>query len=176
MPALPVCLLEPVWVPFAALLPARPAVSPTHPLGRHRARVPDRVVVEHVVAALMHGSGDERVEDSPGRGAEQPLLRHDQPVDGAHSGAGRSGAASGRGRRLTADERAAVRRLAADVPALWGAPTTSADRTEVVRLLVDRVVVDRAPQSGDASGRGGLAAEEPDDRLAIAPEAARCTC
>jgi hypothetical protein len=46
-------------------------------------------------------------------------------------------------RRLTADERAAIRRLASDVPALWSAPTTAnADRKEVVRLLVDRVVVD----------------------------------
>jgi transposase len=61
MPALPVCLLEPVWVQFAALVPERPAVAPTHPLGRHRRRVPDRVVFEHVVAALVHGSGYERI-------------------------------------------------------------------------------------------------------------------
>lgn len=61
MPALPVCLLEPIWVQFVALLPARPVVSPTHPLGRHRARVPDRVVFEHVVDALVHGSGYERI-------------------------------------------------------------------------------------------------------------------
>jgi DNA invertase Pin-like site-specific DNA recombinase len=46
-------------------------------------------------------------------------------------------------RVLTADERAAIRRLAADIPALWHASTTTqADRKEVVRLLVDRVVVD----------------------------------
>src|SRR2546423_9306471 len=50
-----------MWVQFAALLPARPVVAPTHPLGRHRARVPDRVVFEHVVAALVHGSGYERI-------------------------------------------------------------------------------------------------------------------
>ncbi len=61
MPVLPGCLLEPVWVQFAALVPERPAVAPTHPLGRHRRRVPDRVVFEHVVAALVHGSGDERI-------------------------------------------------------------------------------------------------------------------
>ena len=61
MPALPVCLLEPVWVQFAALVPERPPVAPTHPLGRHRRRVPDRVVFEHVVAALVHGSGYERI-------------------------------------------------------------------------------------------------------------------
>ncbi len=61
MPALPVCLLDPVWEQFAALLPARPAVAPSHPLGCHRPRVPDRVVFEHVVAALVHGSGYERI-------------------------------------------------------------------------------------------------------------------
>ena len=61
MPALPVCLLEPLWAECAALLPARPAVAPSHPLGRHRRRVPDRVVFEHVGAALVHGSGYERI-------------------------------------------------------------------------------------------------------------------
>jgi Transposase DDE domain len=65
MPALPVCLLEPLWVQFAALLPQRPAVSPTHPLGCHRQRVPDRVVFQPVIAALVHGSGYERIS-SPG--------------------------------------------------------------------------------------------------------------
>jgi hypothetical protein len=50
----------PVWVRFGVLLPERPAVSPTHPLGCHR-RVPERVVFAHVAAALVHGSGYERV-------------------------------------------------------------------------------------------------------------------
>jgi transposase len=50
-----------VWAQFAALLPAHPAVAPTHPLGCHRPRVPDRVVFDHVVAALVHGSGYERI-------------------------------------------------------------------------------------------------------------------
>jgi transposase len=62
---MPVCLLEPVWEQFAALVPERPAVAPSHPLGCHRPRVPDRVVFEHVVAALVHGSGYERIA-SPG--------------------------------------------------------------------------------------------------------------
>ena len=65
MPAMPVSLFEPVWEQFSALLPDRPAVAPSHPLGRHRGRVPDRVVFEHVVAALVHGSGYERIA-SPG--------------------------------------------------------------------------------------------------------------
>jgi transposase len=57
--------LDPIWSQFVALLPERPAVAPTHPLGCHRRRVPDRVVFEHVVAALVHGSGYERIA-SPG--------------------------------------------------------------------------------------------------------------
>ncbi len=61
MPVLPVCLLRPLWEQFAALLPERPVVAPAHPLGCHRARIPDRVVFEHVIAALVHGSGYERI-------------------------------------------------------------------------------------------------------------------
>ena len=64
MPVLPVCLLEPLWVQFSALLPERPLVSPTHPLGCHRPRISDRVVFEHVIAALVHGSGYERIASS----------------------------------------------------------------------------------------------------------------
>lgn len=66
MPAVPSCLLEPIWVEFHALLnEARggepPAFDPGHPWGCHRRRVPDRVVFEHVVDALVHGSGYERI-------------------------------------------------------------------------------------------------------------------
>jgi hypothetical protein len=57
--------MEPLWVQFSALLPERPVVSPSHPLGCHRRRIPDRVVFEHVIAALVHGSGYERIA-SPG--------------------------------------------------------------------------------------------------------------
>lgn len=53
--------MEPVWAQFAVLLPDHPDVDPTHPLGCHRRRVPDRIVFEHVVAALVHGSGYERI-------------------------------------------------------------------------------------------------------------------
>jgi hypothetical protein len=53
--------LEPLWVQFSALLPERPRFSPTHPLGCHRERIADRVVFEHVIAALVHGSGYERI-------------------------------------------------------------------------------------------------------------------
>jgi transposase len=43
------------------LLPARPVVAPSHPLGCHRRRIPERVVFDHVLAALVHGSGYERI-------------------------------------------------------------------------------------------------------------------
>jgi hypothetical protein len=42
VPVVPVCLLKLLWEQFAALLPERPLVSPTHPLGGHRRRIPDR--------------------------------------------------------------------------------------------------------------------------------------
>ena len=45
-------------------------------------------------------------------------------------------------RGLAAAERAAIRRLAADIPALWhAATTTAAERKEIVRQVVQRVVV-----------------------------------
>lgn len=62
---MPSCLLEPLWDQFAALLPMRDEYAPNHPLGRHRRRVADRVVFEHIVQALVHGSGYERIS-SPG--------------------------------------------------------------------------------------------------------------
>jgi hypothetical protein len=66
VPVVPSCLLEPAWVEFCALLDERhggqpPQFDPGHPLGCHRRRVPDQVVFEHVVAALVHGSGYERI-------------------------------------------------------------------------------------------------------------------
>jgi transposase len=65
VPVLPVSVIEPIWDQFAGLVPVHPEVDPTHPLGCHRRRVPDRVVFDHVVAALVHGSGYERIA-SPG--------------------------------------------------------------------------------------------------------------
>jgi transposase len=59
-------LLEPVWVEFDALLTEQrggplPKFRPGHPLGCHRRRIPDRVVFEHLLDALVHGSGYERI-------------------------------------------------------------------------------------------------------------------
>lgn len=65
MPALPSCLLEPLWDQFAALLPARGEFAAGHPLGCHRRRIDDRTVFEHVMLALVHGSGYERIS-TPG--------------------------------------------------------------------------------------------------------------
>ncbi|MFD8263514.1 IS5 family transposase [Streptomyces griseoluteus] len=65
MPAVPSCLLEPLWDQFAALLPAREEFVTDHPLGCHRRRIADRTVFEHIVLALVHGSGYERIS-TPG--------------------------------------------------------------------------------------------------------------
>jgi hypothetical protein len=56
--------MEPIWAQVVAVLPDHPAVDPVHPLGCHRRRIPDRVAFEHVVAALVHGSGYERIATS----------------------------------------------------------------------------------------------------------------
>jgi hypothetical protein len=63
VPVLPASLIEPLWVEFAALIGAeeRPEFSPTHPWGCHRRRISDRVVFDHLIAALVHGSGYERI-------------------------------------------------------------------------------------------------------------------
>jgi hypothetical protein len=58
-------VIDPIWDQFAVLLPAHPEVDPSHPLGCHRRRIPDRRVFDHVVASLVHGSGYERIA-SPG--------------------------------------------------------------------------------------------------------------
>jgi len=46
-------------------------------------------------------------------------------------------------RILSEAEREAIRRLATDIPALWAVPTTmAADRKEIIRQVVERVIVD----------------------------------
>ncbi len=63
MPLLPASLIEPLWVEFATLIGSedRPEFVATHPWGCHRRRIPDRVVFDHLIAALVHGSGYERI-------------------------------------------------------------------------------------------------------------------
>src|SRR5919202_1756104 len=63
MPAVPSSLLEPIWVEFAAAVGTeeRPEFDPSHPLGCHRRRICDRVVFEHLLDAVVPGSGYERI-------------------------------------------------------------------------------------------------------------------
>jgi transposase len=60
MPALPSSILEPLWLQFAALLPARQAY---HPLGCHRRRIPDRVIFDKLIQILVFGCGYRRIAD-----------------------------------------------------------------------------------------------------------------
>jgi DNA invertase Pin-like site-specific DNA recombinase len=65
-------------------------------------------------------------------------------------------------RQLSAAERARIVALASDLPALWHSPETSAaERKEIVRLMVERVVVHVRAHSErtevEISWRGGLA-------------------
>ena len=66
MPLLPASLTEPLWVQVATLLndDDRPEFVADHPWGCRRRRIPDRVVFDHVLAALVHGSGYERIATS----------------------------------------------------------------------------------------------------------------
>jgi hypothetical protein len=126
VPLLPASLIEPLWVEFATLIKSneRPEFSATHPWGCHRRHISDRVVFDHVIAALVHGSGYERIA-TPGcsdrtirrrlaewatLGAGKTLLRialtayhrmigldlHDLSVDGAITKAPCGGEAAGR--------------------------------------------------------------------------------
>ncbi|WP_081636084.1 IS5 family transposase [Micromonospora sp. CNB394] len=63
MPAVPSWLSDPLWDQFAALLPARPAVDPTHPLGCHRRRVADRIVFDKLLQVLRFGCSYQGIAD-----------------------------------------------------------------------------------------------------------------
>src|SRR5918999_6474781 len=60
VPALQPYIIEPIWVQFSALLPAR---KTNHPLGCHRRRIPDRVVFEKLVQVLVFGCAYWRIAD-----------------------------------------------------------------------------------------------------------------
>jgi transposase len=60
MPALPPEILEPLWLQFTALLPARQVY---HPLGCHRRRIPDRVIFDKLIQVLVFGCGYRRIAD-----------------------------------------------------------------------------------------------------------------
>lgn len=60
MPALPSCLTEPIWEQVRPLLPDH---HDDHPLGCHRPRIPDRVVFDLLINALVFGAGYRRIAD-----------------------------------------------------------------------------------------------------------------
>jgi transposase len=60
VPALPSCIVEPLWDQFHALLPQR---EDTHPLGCHRPRIPDRVIFDKLIQVLVFGCGYRRIDD-----------------------------------------------------------------------------------------------------------------
>jgi hypothetical protein len=84
VPLLPASLIEPLWVEFAALIESdRPEFDPSHPWGCHRRRVPDRVVFDHVIAALVHGSGYERIATPAARTAPSAAASTTGPPPGS---------------------------------------------------------------------------------------------
>lgn len=60
MPAVPSCIIDPIWDQFADLLPVREV---DHPLGCHRPRIPDRVVFDKLVQVLVFGCAYNRIAD-----------------------------------------------------------------------------------------------------------------
>jgi transposase len=60
VPALPSCIIDPIWDQFVALLPPH---QDTHPLGCHRPRVGDRVVFDKLVQVLVFGCAYHRIAD-----------------------------------------------------------------------------------------------------------------
>jgi len=64
VPAVPSWLSDPLWDQFAALLPVRPAIDPSHPLGCHRPRVADRIVFDKLLQVLRFGCSYEGIADT----------------------------------------------------------------------------------------------------------------
>jgi transposase len=60
MPAIPSCIIEPIWQQFADLLPDRKV---DHPLGCHHPRIPHRVVFDKLVQVLVFGCAYKRIAD-----------------------------------------------------------------------------------------------------------------
>lgn len=66
MPAIPSCIIEPIWQQFADLLPDRKV---DHPLGCHHPRIPDRVVLTN---SYRYWSSAAPTRGSPTRGVRLP--------------------------------------------------------------------------------------------------------
>lgn len=60
MPAVPSCIIDPIWDQFTDLLPDREV---THPLGCHNPRIPDRVLFDKLVQVLVFGCAYEKIAD-----------------------------------------------------------------------------------------------------------------
>lgn len=60
MPALPPYIIEPIFEQFVALLPDRVV---HHPLGCHKPRIPDRVILEKLVQILVFGCAYRRIAE-----------------------------------------------------------------------------------------------------------------
>jgi transposase len=60
MPAIPSCIIDPIWDQFSELLPEKKV---EHPLGCHNPRIPDRVVFDKLVQVLVFGCAYERIAD-----------------------------------------------------------------------------------------------------------------
>ena len=64
MPALPSWLTTPLWDQFAALIPPRPVIDPSHPLRCHWRRINDRVVFDKLIQVLRFGCSYEAIADT----------------------------------------------------------------------------------------------------------------
>jgi len=60
VPAVPSCILDPLWQQVQALLPTRPD---HHPLGCHRPRIDDRLVFDKLVQVLVFGCAYDKIAD-----------------------------------------------------------------------------------------------------------------
>jgi hypothetical protein len=82
VPAVQPYIIEPVWEQFRVFLLERKS---NHPLGRHRLRIPDRVVFEKLVEILVFGCAYWRIADEEGklptrlRGRVWPSSRSSKP-------------------------------------------------------------------------------------------------
>lgn len=61
MPAVPSCIIEPIWGQLCALIP--PVVD-DHPLGCHRPRLGDRIIFDKLVQILILGAAYEKIADT----------------------------------------------------------------------------------------------------------------
>jgi len=106
LPLLPASLTEPLWVQFSTLFNEddRPEFVADHPWGCHRRPIPNRVVFNHVLAALVHGNGYKRIATP---GCSDRTIRR-RPLDWAERDVGVEQLKAAR--RLRPDDRPRPRR------------------------------------------------------------------